>query len=103
MQVQKIQANNYNTSFGLWNDKKAAHRVLKNVDSELKKDIFSKINKFCDLTQKRGITGFFRLDKIKRMKNKYGEAKPMLSYSIGLSNSKNVTKYTISLGGNFYM
>ncbi len=99
MQVQKIQSNNYNTSFGLKNDKKIAHRVLQNVRPELKKDIFQEINAFCDLTQKRGITGLFRLDKIKKMKNKYGQKKPMLVYSIKPTQTNKVEKYTISLYG----
>lgn len=99
MQVQKIQSNNYNTSFGLKNDKKIAHRVLQNVRPELKKDIFQEINAFCDLTQKRGITGLFRLDKIKKMKNKYGQKKPMLVYSIKPAQTNKVEKYTISLYG----
>ena len=98
MQVQRIQ-NNYNTSFGVKNDKKAAHRVLQNVRPALREGIFQEINQFCKLTQERGITGLFRLDKIKRMKNKYGQKEPMLVYSIKPTQTNKVEKYAISLYG----
>ena len=88
MQVQRIQSNDYNTAFGLWNDKKVAHRVLNNVDPELRKGIYQNLDKFCKSTQSKGIKGFIRLDKIKQRKyGRYGVKTPMLSYSIKLSQS----------------
>jgi len=56
-----INDNDY-ISFGLTNNKAAAHRVLKNVAPEERKKIYNAIDQFCQMTQQRGIKGEFRIE-----------------------------------------
>ena len=98
MQVQRIQSNNYSTSFGLKNNKNAAKEVLKRVSPKSKRNIYKTIENFCNLTQKRGVKGQFKLEDIVRSKNSWGEPGPShLIFSIKPAQTTEQTMYSLPL------
>ena len=69
MQVQRIQNNNNNTTFGIKADKKQCQKILKRLEPEIKKPLDVAINQFCDITQKHGVKGTFYPVKIKNVQD----------------------------------